>query len=467
MRKIHVLLLSVCMMLCVFSCSQPDEEIVPEYDPEVTSDVYDLNGYNYIMVGYAHGGAQGVFSLNPAPIESLHGDQLLQRYRDTEEKYNIKITHINGVDKSRFMTLYVANIKYCDLFYTVVNDFMVGGYAKNGYLHAFSDMNIDLHSGIYGTEGMLEAGRLGDDYYAIRPYYWGIPAADYCAAIWFKPSTLSLFQQPSPHELDEQGEWTWDAFEKILEGSRDTSDPDPDRHTYGCAYSNEPFLETAVIFSNNGKWVDRDANGKLVYALNRPEAIEAMDFIRSLVERDLLVDGGDRFNLVPFIENRALFFVGYTHWGLSSEGSENLSYKAGGPFEWTYFPLGPRADKNTPKGIYSYWSRFFFVPSNTDISIHELLLPYMLQPLPGDTAENWQDSFERNNFFSSRSFELFSEIRDTAVFDYSTFCSYQDTFKPLLLSITRGQKSAAEGMEAISSKVQEYIDANYNDYVFK
>ena len=424
----------------------------------------DLNGYNYIMTGYAHGGSQGVFSLNPEPGESLHSDKLLQRYKDAEKKFNITISHINGVNMSRFITYYLADMKYVDLMFTVLNDIFIGGYAQNGYMHAFSDMNIDLHSGIYGSDNVLEAGRLADDYYAVRPYYWGIPSADICAALWFKPSTLSLFQQPSPHELDEQGEWTWDAFESIMVGSRDTSDPDPANHTYGCAYTNEPFLEIAVINSNNGKWVEMQNDGKLVYALNRPEAIEAMDFVSSLVERDLLVDGGDRFNLVPFIENRALFFVGYSHWGLSSEGTENLSYQAGGPFEWTYFPKGPRATESTSKAILSYWSRFFFAPSNTDISIQETLLPYLFQLLPGDTVDNWQDDFERNNFFSEKSFEIFVDMRDNAVYDYSAFVDYQNTIRPLLESITRGNKSASEAFSSISDKIQAHVDSQYNDY---
>ena len=119
------------------------------------------------------------------------------------------------------------------------------------------------------------------------------------------------------------------------------------------------------------------------------------------------------------------------------------------------------------KSVYSLWSRFFFAPSNSDMSVQEVLLPYLFQPLPGETKENWQDEFERNNFFSHTSFEYFEEMRDTAVYDYSVFVDFNPTIKPLLQKITRGQISASEAFVSVEEKVQAYIDENYNNYLNK
>jgi len=465
MKTLKIIALLLVSFIVLTSCAAVSEEIVPVYDPSVDPDDIDLMGYEYIITAIAHGDGQGAYALNPESGYNVRGDRLLQRYKETEEKYNVTITRIDGIDFGRFLAFYSSGLKYADLMFACTNHIFCSGYIQNGYMHAFSNMDLDLHCGIYGPESALEAGKLGDDYYSVMAYYWGFPAADVVPAMWFNPRTLGSFQQPNPHELAEQGNWNWAQFEEMCEVMRDTSDPDESKHTFAAGYSNEPYFELGALYSNNVHLATINEEGRLVYALNSPEALEAMDFVRSLAERDLIVDIGDRFNITPFVENRSAFFMEYAHMGLSSEGNDNLAYRVDDSFEWIYFPTGPKGSASGPKSVFGFWTRFFYAPANSDMEAHETLLPYLFQPLPGETTENWQDDFERNNFFSKESFNYFVELRDKAVFDYSVFVDFNTNIAPLLKQITRGQKSASESFTSIEEKVQKYIDKNYNDYL--
>ena len=331
----------------------------------------------------------------------------------------------------------------------------------------FSDMDIDLFSGLYGTPGALEAGLFGNEYYSIIAYYWGFPSPYTMPAMWFNPRVISTYQQPHPHELNETGEWTWDTFETMCESILDTSDPDENNHVYAVRYTNEPYLETAAVYSNGGRIVTKESDGRLTLALNSPEVIEALEFIHSLAERDLITDGGDRQNITPFVENRQAFFLEFTHMGLSSEGTGNLSYQMKEAYEWIYFPTGPRGDANSnSRTSFSYHSRIFYAPSNSDGEVHSILLPYLLQPLPGETKETWQDDFERNNFYSKESFEYFNMIRDEAFYDYSVFIPFSD-MQSIFMNVTRGTKSASEAFASVEGSFQDSLDRKYNDYLNK
>ena len=459
--KISILVL---LVIALFSaCAEANEtEIVPEYSSDFSDDNIDLLGYEFIFSAMTHGGE---YPLNPVSGATSRGDKLLARYKETEEKFNVKIKVINECDLGRFMTLYVSGLKYADIMLNMVNSLVHGRYIQNGYFIPFSDMNLDLTSGLYGTPSSLEAGNYKGDYYSIMAYYWGFPSADTMPAMWFNPRVLSEYSQTSPHELDEQGEWTWDTLEKMCEDIHDTSDPDPEKHVYALAYTSEPYLEFAALFSNGARVIEKTDEGRLKYVFNSRESIEALEFIRSLAERDLICDGGDRQNITPFVENRRAFFVEYTHLGLSDEGGQNFSYRMEDAYEWIYFPQGPSYKPGMARTAFSYWSRFFYAPINTDTGVMEVLLPFMFQPLPGETEETWQDDFKRATFFTEESFEYFKILRDEAFCDYLAYSSFTESLQPRLISMTRGNSSIAETVEALAEKMQSSLDSFYNNYL--
>ena len=152
---------------------------------------------------------------------------------------------------------------------------------------------------------------------------------------------------------------------------------------------------------------------------------------------------------------------------LSDEGANNLAYQMSEAYEWILFPKGPSYVEGDGRTSYSYWSRFFYAPLNTDPEVQSILLPFMFRPLPGETEETRQDEFERSTFFSPESFESFKKLRDDAFCDYLGFLgsSFTTTLQPNLLKMTRGTASVAETIDSIEEKLQSALDAFHNDYL--
>ncbi len=462
-KTIKTVAIFIIILILAVACAQnPEQETVPEYSSAVNDGKTDLGGYEFIMAS-ARAGSEN--PLNPQSGNTARGDRLLQRYKDTEENFNVKITVRDDCSAGELVIRSAAGMKYADLMAVKINEIVNGKYIQNGYFIPFSNMNLDLESGLYGTPSILEGGSFAGEYYGIISYYWGFPAADTMPAMWFNPRVISDYRQTSPHELDEQGEWTWATLEKLCEAIHDTSDPDPEMCTYARAYTSEPYLEFAALYSNNARVAVKNEDGTLSYALNSKEAREAMDFIRDLAERDLICDGGNRQNITPFIENRRAFFVEYTHLGLSDEGADNLSYRMEDAYEWIYFPEGPSGAGTKSRTAYSYWTRFMYATLSTDPEVMEILLPYMFQPLPGETTETWQDDFRRTTFFTEESFEYFQILRDEAFFDYTAYTPFSDLLQPKLLAMTRGTAGVSETLESIADKMQASLDKLYNDYL--
>ena len=84
------------------------------------------------------------------------------------------------------------------------------------------------------------------------------------------------------YDLQKAGTWTWDKFMEIAKKlTRDTNnDGITDIYAMTCDLSSE--ILDALVSSNGAMYVDRDKNGMLVNASNRPEFLEAVRFYMQL-----------------------------------------------------------------------------------------------------------------------------------------------------------------------------------------
>jgi ABC-type glycerol-3-phosphate transport system substrate-binding protein len=95
-----------------------------------------------------------------------------------------------------------------------------------------------------------------------------------------------------PYDLQKSGEWTWDKFLEICE--RLTRDIDNDGITDTYAITGfEADSIAGLIFSNNGKYIGRDSDGKFYNAMSEPNFIEGIQFAKDLVARGFWVPAPD------------------------------------------------------------------------------------------------------------------------------------------------------------------------------
>lgn len=87
-----------------------------------------------------------------------------------------------------------------------------------------------------------------------------------------------------PYDMQANGTWTWEAFEKLCATvQRDTDgDGTVDIWAIGC---NEGVGIEAAVFSNGGQFVGLDDNGNYTYEIENPKTVEALEWILDIYQK--------------------------------------------------------------------------------------------------------------------------------------------------------------------------------------
>jgi ABC-type glycerol-3-phosphate transport system substrate-binding protein len=150
-----------------------------------------------------------------------------------------------------------------------------------------------------------------------------------------------------PYDMQKAGTWTWAAFTDICKKlTRDTNN-DGKMDTYAmCA---DPYAEMveAVISSNGATYVDKDRNGKFVNATNKPEFLEALQYLINLEGQNVLKPRPENANWdwykSEFIDGKVAMRIDESYVG-ASDNAELTKMKD----DWgmVLFPKGPKARNN-------------------------------------------------------------------------------------------------------------------------
>ena len=143
---------------------------------------------------------------------------------------------------------------------------------------------------------------------------------------------MELFEElglPNLQELYEAGEWTYDAMKEIaLQITADTDgDGETDRFGVSARWGYEDWaLMTRWIWTNGGE-LAREVDGRVVFALDSDEAIEALDFYRELIE------------LGVFTNEMYYFAMAEGRVGMHIDFADNLSYMGEVDTTFGFVPL--------------------------------------------------------------------------------------------------------------------------------
>lgn len=86
------------------------------------------------------------------------------------------------------------------------------------------------------------------------------------------------------YDMQANDTWTWQAFEEVLEKVQQDTDNDGTVDIWGLAL-NEGVMVNAAVFSNGGKYVGMDADGKYTYEFESPETLEALEWVRDIFNK--------------------------------------------------------------------------------------------------------------------------------------------------------------------------------------
>lgn len=162
---------------------------------------------------------------------------------------------------------------------------------------------------------------------------YGIPRYTNSTIIFYHEDAFNEAGLATPHQLEQQGQWTWDSF---LDSSRKVMRSVGDEVTM---WGYHEFRWTQWVYSNGGKvfnWPEAPTE----YVLDQPEAVEALEFLRSLIWEHQVVPP-DRWSTGFPQGNLAMS----TDWG--SCCIRGIDAAIEGQFAWDIAPLpiSPKGDR--------------------------------------------------------------------------------------------------------------------------
>lgn len=450
-ERVAFSLVVLTLVLFLFSCASEEVTIsmdYPDYD-----DVVNFNGTEFVMRDLVH---HGDTPLIPTYGDNSLDDMMLSKYKQTEHDLNCTITRLVGTTGD-FTTNTLCGTVYCDF----MNDYFSSIYShvKGGLAFDLRYLDgMDLTSGQFGKQNVLDAVSYGDGRYGFVAEYWGIPTPYFAEAVLFNPRLIQKYAQVSPLEHFENGTWNWDTFEAECIAVTDTTS-NSDKPNYATGY-NGYFIRSA-FFSNGCTLVRKQDDGRLVFNLPSDEATEAVDFMKKLNNDDKIFSpslGSWEAYCDMLIEGQYTFLCEYSWVGLSKDNGRVGLYMEE-EFDWIPFPRGPHG--NTEHlATFADANFAIFVPVNANTWSVGYLFTELFSPLY-DTPYGWHDDFRREVFWNDESFDIYIKMLDSAVSDY---CLLVSKVSPLTIieSAVSGKVSAKEKLESIAEQAQAQLDNEYN-----
>lgn len=144
------------------------------------------------------------------------------------------------------------------------------------------------------------------------------------------------------YDLQKEGKWTWETFEDICRKITRDTDNDGVPDIYAMSSLSTEFSHLALM-SNGGAWIARDKNGKLYNDTNSENSMEALNWIRHMVQNYELPS--------PEGANWDYMYTEFANGNVAFLVDQEYNAQPGGRFSemkddfgFVCFPLGPKGD---------------------------------------------------------------------------------------------------------------------------
>ena len=284
------------------------------------AEVYDFGGNTVTIVSWTAERIKDYLTSNPVTIGRLE---------EAEALFNCKIEFLQTRDipATNFNRLLSGESAY-DLWFTQ---------SRIGYYEIVSSgaaypIGEELPDAYYSALSPYEEASV--ELLGYQGHNYGIGKMHFGSGVWntggivmfYNKTLLEELGVEDPFELYADDEWTWDKATEILVAATQDLDGDGTSDVYGLT----GVVPYSFVISNGGSVTDVDENGRIVFTLDREEAIEALELYVDWHLRGLV--GGS------FPNRTAAFYMRFI-----SDGANYLNMED----EWSVvpFPRGPRADQ--------------------------------------------------------------------------------------------------------------------------
>lgn len=444
MKRTILILLSCTIVFSLFSCTKSKAPYIPNDDQD------ELNFYGesfVILKEWYTTGLNGKRGLNAST------DRLLDRFEETEDKFNL-IFVIESIDNipTYMLGKSVAGNLHADLL-ELKNSSLFEAYNLEMILPV-SDVISDVNDEKWGSVAYGNSTLFNGTRYGFFANMWD-DAPELCGWLECNLDNFDKYNVTNPHEYLENGEWDWEHLKILL---RQATVSDGDNSFVGLLYDGI-YMGTEIIIpailSNGGSPI-KYVGGRYTNGFDAPEAIEAIEFTLELIEEGI-AEIGPSGSAGDIWRDGRRWMVAYS-FGTPQSTEWRLS-----PIK---YPTGPNGDPNAVtafiNGRGTVWGfPIFSIYNEEDLYavVNDLFAPLDSEYYPN----GWKDYIEDTVIFEGDDYQYFLKAADEA-FVYNTIVLdksstiIEDTFQ----SIIYQRISISSALESISEIFSEDIEELYN-----
>lgn len=455
MKKLISCILLVLMTFSICSCAQQNEE---EFSLDLGGMIgdgskIDMDGYECVIM--QNHMAESDTSLFSYPTDTLMSDLLLDRIKEIQDEYNCIITvKTDGTIRLDSVTPIMMSGNYVsDVIFTSGPT----AFIKAGFYHRLDSVEEYLDytdSSKVGTIGLLEQGLKDGIPYAVTPAAWpGKQTVTSFGVFVVNENLISRFGKVDPRDYVENGEWTWDTFEKCL------VDYLIDDGTVQAKAANITWSIMDFAMMNGADYVKVDDDGNVNPAMDSVEFIETFDWcsrIFTQYEDSLSFHAHDQMLAALFSDEVVMAQTAVDHI------IRFISYEMGN-YGVVPMPCGPRGTYGEWANAHSENVSFGIMVNAKEVEASAMIINRLLDPFEGYESDEALKEYMSEFFYDDRDLDLLLNFYEHSRWNYVDFglWDYFTNATTLTKKGTSGTEISEKYAEKYNAIVEEYVIPNY------
>ena len=447
MKKTLSLLLVVLMIFAMCSCSQTaKEEFLEDFNAGMGGSKTDFGGFECTIM-QNHMAETSPTSLFSYPSGTLMEDMLLERIKEIEKDVNCKITvktdgtiRLDSIVPVLASGSFVADI----LFTSGQQSFVRAGFCFP--LDAVQDYLDYTDEEKYGGYGLLEPGIYKGEVYSVSPTRWpGKQIVTSYGVFVVNENLVARYGKTDPRDYVENGEWTWDTFERII------PDYQIEDGSVKATALNITWGIMEFAFMNGLQYYTIQDDGTILPAIDSPEVAETLDWCAKLFteNKDYITFDGHDTMLAKMLNDELV---------MSKTAVDHIirfmSYKLDN-FGVVPMPCGP-------KGTYGEWANayheniaFMILYNTMEEVCAATVIDRLCDPFRGYETEDDLKEYMSDIFFDERDIDMIMNYYKNTRWAYQSVTSIYDFFNNATTATSNGKSSA----EILSSQAERVNDS--------
>jgi hypothetical protein len=317
-------------------------EVTAEPTAEVTPDepAIDLGGMNIIIRDWW---SPSLDSDYPAEAKSDYEEARNAYREEVMEKYNFTMREAAisdwGGANTDFVDYVTSGGDSENYIFTLHTDPTTANAMASGLMYDLSTLDcLDFTQDKFQRNKLHEQYCSGSSIYAFFPGF-----SEPRDGVYFNKQVLkdAGIDPESIYDAQKNGTWTWDMFDEIMSKCQRDLDADGVDDIYGLTL-NEGVMTSAAVFSNNGSYIGKGADGKYFYNLESAETLEALqwcvDIFTKYDQHDPEGANWDYYQ-EEWRTGKVAFLVDQEYCAAPGNLFENTDFEMG----FVMFPKGPKA----------------------------------------------------------------------------------------------------------------------------